>query len=161
MCSHCTATIIHMNRFLIAASCCLFSTQRSFCGCHHYGKSVCWTDKEKHVTLHFSCPKQTDTVAGSRKQAALLPPPGPVWRQKSHTYSAVTYTTHPYQSAHYLFPQFCPAGSPPVCHRFFRQNTCLSKSHMLAFADRPDKPRENFKFCSGEPPWQTGLNMGD
>lgn len=32
----------------------------------------------------FLSPKQTDTVAGLRKQAAPLPPPRPVRRQKSH-----------------------------------------------------------------------------
>ncbi len=100
----------------------------------------------------FLPPKQTDTVAGSQKQAApLLPPPRPVWRQRSHA-SVLSHKAHSHiNQPLYLLPPLDLTGLLSVCHIFFRQDTCLSNSERLASADKPDKPADNFWFCPGNP----------
>lgn len=110
-----------------------------------------WQKLTKYVTLHFSSPKQTDTVAGSCKQAALLPPPGPVWHHKSHA-PLLSHTPHSHINQPFIcFLRSAPSASKSVCQSFFRQDTCLSKSDRLASAGKPDKPAEIYGFCSGIP----------
>lgn len=107
----------------------LVSTLRHFCGCHHYEKA-CQLDWQREAR-HFSSPKQTDTVAGSRKQPQLLPD-----RLDARRATRLCCHTHTHHTHKSIGPLSASSTRPDrvslsACHSFSRHDTRLSNADSL------------------------------
>lgn len=129
----------------------LVSTLRHFCGCHHYEKA-CQLDWQREAR-HFSSPKQTDTVAGSRKQPQLLPDRLDARRATRLCCHTHTHTTLINQSALYLLPPPDPTGSHclPVTASPDMTHACQTQTACPASADEPAQEFQVF-LLSWKPP---------
>lgn len=118
VCGHCTVSEITGSFPL-----------RHFCGCHHYEKA-CQLDWQREAR-HFSSPKQTDTVAGSRKQPQLLPD-----RLDARRATRLCCHTHTHHTHKSIGPLSASSTRPDrvslsACHSFSRHDTRLSNADSL------------------------------